>query len=77
MSVKMQLTRESRQRATKMEENLNRLMEEAQAKQEETRPRNIEEQDVTCVSKRKLEERSRKKAEAGQVSSKGGTMEMR
>ena len=45
-SVKMQSTNENLERAAKMEENLKRLMEEAQTKQEEVRPRSIEEQDV-------------------------------
>ena len=45
-SVKMQSTNENLEHAAKMEENLKRLMEEAQTKQEEVRPRSIEEQDV-------------------------------
>ena len=52
--VTLHSTKENLERVAKMEENPKRLMEEAQTKQEEMRPRNIEKQDVAMCLKEEV-----------------------
>ena len=69
--VTLHSTKENLQRVAEMEED-------AQTKQEEMRPMNIEKQDVAmCLKEEVGKNRSREKGESGQVSLKGRTMEIR